>query len=203
MGRREQNKADKRERLEVAGLQAFLEEGYATASVERIAAAAGVARGTFYLYFRDKEALFVALVERLFTPLGDALRDARAALAACPDAASTFPVYGALGLSLAGLLAERADEVRIYFAESRSPGAAGEALRARAATIEAETEDILRDAVARGVLRPHDTHAVALAIFGGIERLVGAWLVGDTRLDALSLPAEVTLLFRYGLAPPG
>ena len=47
MGRRERNKEDKQRRLEAAGLAAFLEDGFTGASVERIAEAADVARGTF------------------------------------------------------------------------------------------------------------------------------------------------------------
>ncbi|MDP2314198.1 MAG: helix-turn-helix domain-containing protein [Pseudomonadota bacterium] len=201
MGRREQNKADKRERLLAAGLHAFVEEGYSTASVERIAADAGVARGTFYLYFHDKEALFAALMEGFSAPMGATLAEARVELAACPDPESTYPVYAALGLRLAMLLAERVGEVRLYFAESRSPGPVGDAVRACAASIVAHTEDILDDAVTLGVLRPHDTHVVAVAIVGGVERLVEAWLAGDTRLDPARVPAEVTALFRRGLAP--
>ncbi len=201
MGTREQNTADKRARLERAGRAAFVKEGYAVASVERIAAASGVARGTFYLYFQDKEALFVALLDRIFVPLGAVLRTARASLAVCPDGPSTFPVYAELGVALAALLHAHPDELRIYFAESRNPGPAGAALRVQAAVIEALIEGILTDAVAAGALRPHDTRTVALAIFGGVERLASAWFAGE-RLDGIGLPAEVTALFRYGLAEP-
>lgn len=201
MGRREQNKADKRERLLAAGLYAFLQEGWSAASVERIAADAGVARGTFYLYFHDKEALFVELIDAIVAPVGAVLTTARAELLACPDAERTYPVYAVLGFQLATLLAERADQVRLYFAESRSPGPAGDAVRACATSIVAHTEDILLDAVMHGVLRPHATHAVALAIVGGVERLVEGWLVGDTRIDPSTVPGEVTALFRRGLAP--
>ncbi len=201
MGRREANKAEKRDRLLAAGLRAFREDGWALGSVERIVVDAGVARGTFYLYFRDKEALFLALVERLFGPLGEVLRDTRAALAACGDAGATVPVYVALGARLAALLGDRSDEVRLVFAEARSPGAAGEAVRARLAEVVAHTEGILEDAVGKGALRPHDPHVVALAIVGGVERLVEAALSGDGRLDPTRVPGEVTALFQRGLLP--
>ncbi|MFN7143182.1 MAG: TetR/AcrR family transcriptional regulator [Myxococcota bacterium] len=201
MGRREDNKADKRERLLAAGLRTFREEGWGVGSVERIAAEAGVARGTFYLYFRDKEALFLALIEALFGPLGDILRETRAALAACPDAESTAPVYAVLGTRLAQLLSERSDEVRLVFAEARSPGPAGDAVRARLAEVAGHTEGILVDAVAKGALRPHDPHVVALAIVGGVERLVEAALAGDPALDPMRVPGEVTALFQRGLLP--
>lgn len=46
-------------------LQVFLERGYAGASMDRIAAVAGVSKATVYSHFRDKEGLFEALVRQL------------------------------------------------------------------------------------------------------------------------------------------
>ena len=201
MDRRERNKAEKRRRLEEAGIAAFLAEGYTAASVERIAAAADVARGTFYLYHRDKEALFEALMERLWGPLVAAVERARDDLAACPDAASTLPVYAALGQELALLMVERRAELQLYFAEARARGPAGDLVRKRALRVEEVTREILEEAVRRGTLRPHDVNAVALAIFGGIERLVYAFLEDPTSLDPTTVPGEVIRLFRHGLAP--
>lgn len=201
MGRRERNKENKLRRLEDAGIAAFLAEGYTASSVERIAAAADVARGTYYLYFKDKEALFVALMERLWEPLIAAVSAARDELARCEDTAATLAVYARLGSNLALLLVDRRGELQLYFAEARGRGPSGEAVRRRSARLEELTREILEDAIARGTLRSHDVHAASLAIFGGIERLVYAFLEGDPTLDPTTLPAEVTRLFRHGLAP--
>jgi AcrR family transcriptional regulator len=46
-----------------AALQVFAEKGFAAARLEEIAARAGVAKGTIYLYFDSKEAVFTALVK--------------------------------------------------------------------------------------------------------------------------------------------
>jgi len=47
------------------GAQAiFHAQGFDAASMNEIAAAAGVSKGTLYVYFEDKEHLFVALIER-------------------------------------------------------------------------------------------------------------------------------------------
>lgn len=47
-----------------AALQLFVEKGYAAATVEEVARRAGVSKGTLFLYFASKEALFKAVVRR-------------------------------------------------------------------------------------------------------------------------------------------
>jgi AcrR family transcriptional regulator len=46
-----------------AALRAFLDEGYAGSSVNRIAASAGVSIKTLYRHFDDKDDLFVAVIQ--------------------------------------------------------------------------------------------------------------------------------------------
>ncbi|GAB4373954.1 MAG: hypothetical protein Kow00121_17770 [Elainellaceae cyanobacterium] len=46
-------------------MQVFITQGYAAASMDRIAAAAGVSKPTLYSYFQDKEGLFTALVQQM------------------------------------------------------------------------------------------------------------------------------------------
>ncbi|MGB3614547.1 MAG: TetR/AcrR family transcriptional regulator [Elainellaceae cyanobacterium] len=58
-------KSDKAEVILKGALQVFMADGYAAASMNRIAAAAGVSKPTLYSYFRDKEGLFVALLQKL------------------------------------------------------------------------------------------------------------------------------------------
>lgn len=57
-----------------AAEQAFLERGVAGTSLEDIARAAGVTRGAIYWHFRDKVALFAALMDRVVLPLECALQ---------------------------------------------------------------------------------------------------------------------------------
>ncbi|MFM2431421.1 MAG: hypothetical protein RLZZ511_2634 [Cyanobacteriota bacterium] len=46
-------------------MQEFLAKGYAAASMDRVAAAAGVSKATIYSHFGDKETLFKYLVETM------------------------------------------------------------------------------------------------------------------------------------------
>lgn len=56
---------DKAGAILAGALQEFISGGYAAASMDRIAAAAGVSKPTLYSYFRDKEGLFTALIQRI------------------------------------------------------------------------------------------------------------------------------------------
>lgn len=60
-----------RQSLVIAARHAFSEKGYQATTVSSITAAADVAHGTFYLYFSNKEELFVELVEAAWTELYD------------------------------------------------------------------------------------------------------------------------------------
>lgn len=51
-----------------AALDVFAAKGFAAARMEDIAAAAGAAKGTIYLYFPSKEAVFEALVRTAIVP---------------------------------------------------------------------------------------------------------------------------------------
>ena len=51
-------KEDRKDALVQAAIEIFHQKGYAQARVSDIVARAGVAQGTFYLYFRSKEAIF-------------------------------------------------------------------------------------------------------------------------------------------------
>ena len=59
----------RRQSILAAALTVFASHGFAAARLDDVAARAGVAKGTLYLYFRDKEALFEALVRSAVSPL--------------------------------------------------------------------------------------------------------------------------------------
>ena len=57
-----------------AALEVFSEKGFAAAKLDEIARRAGVSKGTLYLYFEDKEALFRAVVRDTVAPNIDKIR---------------------------------------------------------------------------------------------------------------------------------
>lgn len=65
MGTLEAKKNEKRQALLDAAYDLFLERGAAKTSVSDITSRARVAKGTFYLYFQDKDAVLRALLGRI------------------------------------------------------------------------------------------------------------------------------------------
>jgi AcrR family transcriptional regulator len=73
--------AVRREAILDAALTVFAERGFEAARLDDVAARAGVAKGTLYLYFKDKEALFEEVVRGAVSPVVERI----SMLAAAPD----------------------------------------------------------------------------------------------------------------------
>jgi AcrR family transcriptional regulator len=72
-GSRGEKAAARREAILEAALAEFSVRGFAATRLEDVAKRADVAKGTIYLHFRDKEALFQELVRTMLVPLVAAL----------------------------------------------------------------------------------------------------------------------------------
>ncbi len=85
-GRREQNKANNRQAILDAAQIVFGERGYGATTVRDIIRGTGLASGTFYNYFKSKEEVFEALMDRNALEVRPQLREVRAN-------AKTFPEF--------------------------------------------------------------------------------------------------------------
>lgn len=63
------DKSERRAQILARARDVFAKRGYHAAKIDEIVEAAGVARGTFYLYFDDKRAVFAELVDRFLARL--------------------------------------------------------------------------------------------------------------------------------------
>jgi len=66
---REARSAARREAILSAALDEFSQQGFQATRLEDVAKRAGIAKGTIYLYFRDKETLFQELIRTMLTPV--------------------------------------------------------------------------------------------------------------------------------------
>lgn len=204
MGRREDNKRQKRDALLSAGLQCMGHLGYDRASIEQIAADAGVARGTYYLYFEDKLDLFRALVGPWVEALLALVHAVRRALAAAGGPDEALGAYQQLGLGVAMLGLSHQQVVLLALRESRRPGEAGDYLRREEARILEAVTAMTAEARDLGFIRVDDPALTVRVILGAVERLVFDVLTGTEVGDPQRVAASVVRLFAgaMGLSAP-
>lgn len=163
-----------RDKLLVAARHVFVEKGYHDAKIDDIAEKAGVGKGTFYLYFEDKRAVFEELVDGLFEKLkASILRvDARADIAA--------QVRHNIRAVIAVLLAEpEVTRILLSYAEGLDPsflkkiGSFYESVRQLISKTAAEGQKM-------GLVAPGDTRLFALWTIGGLKEVLMDWALHGT-----------------------
>ncbi|HET6521423.1 MAG TPA: TetR/AcrR family transcriptional regulator [Geminicoccaceae bacterium] len=106
-----------------AALEEFAANGYAATRLDDVARRAGVSKGTIYLYFDDKEALFKEVVRRSVVPHLERLR---AAVDGATGSAEAFLRNDFKGFALGLIESEARHVVRLLVAEGpRFPDLAG------------------------------------------------------------------------------
>jgi AcrR family transcriptional regulator len=73
---RERRRRQRLAELLEAGFEEFAERGYAAARLEDVGDRVSLTRGAIYLYFKDKEELFKAVVRNFIEPILQQVRDA-------------------------------------------------------------------------------------------------------------------------------
>lgn len=112
-GLRARKSAQRRQAILEAALDEFSKEGFAATRLEDVAQRAGVAKGTIYLHFRDKQELFLDLIRSMMAPQLDALEALRELNAPAPAVIRAFAelfVREVLGT-------RRRDVIRLVIAE--------------------------------------------------------------------------------------
>ena len=160
-----------RQRLIEAAIQLFAHEGLHGATSARIARAAGVATGTFYLHFRDKQELFAAIVQ-------SALAELRGRLRRAIDGAGSEPraQVRARTAELVAFAEDNRSLIRVLFGRRQEAGELAEdVLDALIPGI----EESLRARAAAGELSADLHPGVAAQAIAAMSSRVLAWWVED------------------------
>src|SRR2546430_1506823 len=147
--------AERRESILAAALEEFSASGFAATRLDDVARRAGVAKGTIYLHFRDKESLFQELVRTMLSPVVGTLEAARTA-----DLPARAVAEAIADLFVREILTtRRKDVIRLIIAEGpRFPKLAEFYYREVIERVTAAMRALMTRAVARGEL-PHDALA--------------------------------------------
>jgi AcrR family transcriptional regulator len=170
-----------RRRLLDAAEEVFGELGYYEASVSEITRRAGVAQGTFYIYFRSKRETFIELVE----DIGNRLRAATtAAIEGAPDRLE------AERRGFAAFVQFVAGHRRIYRIVEEAGRVAPETAREYYRRISLGYERGLRTAMAGHEIRQTDVEAIAYALMGIAHFLALRWLIWPAESSTSHYPPK-------------
>ncbi len=162
---------ERRAQLMEAALAAFSRGGYHGTHVSHIIAEAGVARGTFYLYFQGKREVFQALIDEMFHSLDGVTEvlDPRAAVSPVEQLRRNLERFVGVLLArprLTTLLLEQGvplePEVR-------------QRLREFYADLTRKVEQGLALGEELGLFEPVDREVVARAIVGAVKEVFYSW----------------------------
>jgi AcrR family transcriptional regulator len=176
--RTEARLAEVRERIVAAALAQVAEGGYASASVQAVAARAGVATGSVYRHFPSKAQLFAEVFRRQATQELAVLQEI---------AARETPALERIAAGTEALARRALASPTLAYAQLAEP--AEQEVEAARLVLRRGYRDaiahVLEDGIERGELEPHDTQTYGAAILGAIsEALVsplGARHPGEKR----------------------
>ena len=154
---------DKTERhadLLQAAKEVFAKKGFHDTAVSDIAERAGVAKGTFYLYFDDKESIFMALIDELFAMI------VKTFTVVSPESVKSVEQMKSLvrnsAMGYAKLFADNRDLAKIFLKEGVAIGGIIEKRRSDRYRALVETSmAFLKHGMEKGFLRPIDPIAAS------------------------------------------
>jgi len=179
--RAERLREERRSQVLGAARRVFSEQGYHATSIAHILDEAKIARGTFYLYFQSKRAVFDALLDEFFALMTREVRriDVR------PGALPPFEQLASIVRNILSTLLANAELTRILLRETHGLDAEFDRKLADFyGRIRALLEHALESGVALGLVRPGDVRLRAHMCLGSVKEVV------DGLLARRSAPGE-------------
>ncbi|HEV7662213.1 MAG TPA: TetR/AcrR family transcriptional regulator [Chloroflexota bacterium] len=162
------------QRILDAATRVFAAKGYHGTLVDEIALEAETSKGGVYFHFPNKQAIFLALFDRL----ADLLRE-RIEVAVARQNQPVARAEAALRVVLDTFASHRR-LARLFMVESLG---AGPEFNARMIEIRADFAQLIKthldDAVTQGAIPPLDTGVAASAWFGAVNEVVIHWAMAD------------------------
>jgi AcrR family transcriptional regulator len=178
----ERAKLERRRQILGAAKAVFAEAGYHGASINAIIERAQIARGTFYLYFESKSAVFDSILDQALSDLRTRIRRIEVDDPAAP--APQVQLREQVVATLEYIVSDRALALLLLSAGHTPDAEAAERLD----QFFAEVRDLLRRALETGMeiglLRPCQPPLVAAAMLGMIRGVIEFLVRGEaTKVD--------------------
>lgn len=188
-GKRDLNRRQRVQDLIEAGLSLFLERGIEAVTIDEVAREAGMAKGNFYRYFRDKADLVEAVIEPVSETTRTALEECHKKLAEVDNRDEAVSAYAELGNRLVGALAMHPDAMCLYLQERRAPATtARQSISDLAADLDARAVALSQLAADQKLVVVSDPQVSAVAVLGAVEALALASVRNQVQMN----PVETT-----------
>ncbi|MGC8490352.1 MAG: TetR/AcrR family transcriptional regulator C-terminal domain-containing protein [Syntrophobacteraceae bacterium] len=187
---------DKRERILDSAVRVFAREGFFKARVSQIAEDAGLAPGTVYLYFKNKEDVLISIFE---TRMEDIVSRFRAAVLEKDDARSQL---GSLvGMHLSNFQ-ENPDLAACFQVELRQ---SSRFMRQVKGGLQ-QYLNLIREIVAKGRREGSFRSGISAGlvthfIFGTLDEVVSTWVMSGMKYNLVSFADQLVDLFVNGIGP--
>jgi len=199
-GKRDINRRKRVQDLIDAGLSLFLERGIESVTIDDVAREAGMAKGNFYRYFRDKADLVEAVVEPVASTTREALQHCDDQLRQATGRDDAVAAYAQLGNRLVGALAMHPDAMCLYLQERRAPATiARQAISDLAIEIDRRAMALSQVAVDRDLVAVSDPRVSAVAVLGAVEALALASVRNQVQMDPVETTKSLISIVLEGL----
>ncbi|MBW1760494.1 MAG: TetR/AcrR family transcriptional regulator [Deltaproteobacteria bacterium] len=199
-GKRDINRRKRVQDLIDAGLLLFLERGIEAVTIDEVAREAGMAKGNFYRYFRDKADLVEAVIEPVASTTREAVQDCDVQLREANGRDDAVAAYGQLGNRLVGALAMHPDAMCLYLQERRAPATtARQAISDLATDLDRRTMTLSQVAVDRKLVAVSDPRVSAVAVLGAVEALALASVRNQIQMDPIETTKSLISIVLEGL----
>lgn len=184
----------RRTKIADAARELFTEFGYKSVSMDQIAQKSNVAKGTLYLYFKDKDDLFFHLVREFLTDIRSFVNSIEEKHLSLFDEIHEI-VYNLLMLRTKQKFIYRiAQEAK----ELKTPSACSMMQMIEDQTI-GVIESRLNEAVKQGIIKPCNTAVLSFVILKVYSALAFEWEVNHEPLNEKQIAESVSLFLKDGL----
>ena len=187
-------RVDRRAQILRAAKKAFSEKGFHSASVSDIIERAGIARGTFYLYFESKRDVFDKLLEELLAELRACIRP----IDLSPGSPQPVEQLKANIMRVQELVLREPELFQLLLHQARGLDAQSAALvHAFYQRVLDLIERSLEHGMRMGLIRPCNPAIISSCILGTVKEVAG-WLIAQ-RQKPPDREALVDEILNFGL----
>ncbi len=178
-----------------AAVRVIAQQGYHNAQVSKIAKEAGVADGTIYVYFENKDDVLISVFSEKMGRFIEAINDKMKALPSVKD-----KLYCLISMHF-GNMAKNRDYAVVTQIELRQSNPVvqegiGQTLKKYFDLI----DGLIVEGKEEGLFPPHiDNRLARKMIFGTLDQVVTAWIMKGAKYDLMSNVDPVYELLLYGL----